>query len=129
MNQSWMRVQRAAVVWPLDRVPEDLAHSGCIRPHHRRYACGQKAARKAEPLQHAGARKVDIHRIFEDHVDHREAERRCRANRAHMRQPLQVHSERIGDLVFDLLRTAALPLGEDDDLVLAQVGDRVDRRM
>jgi hypothetical protein len=120
-------VQRAAVVRPLDRVPEDLAHSGCIRPHHRRYARGQKAAREAEPLQHARARKVDVHRVFEDDVDHREAEGRRRAHRAHMRQPLQVDGERIGDLVFHFLRTAALPLGEDDDLVFAQVGNGVDR--
>ena len=122
-------MQRAAVVRALDRVPEDLAHAGCIRPHHRRDARGQKAAGKAEPLQHAGARKVDVHRILEDHVDHREAECRGRANRAHMRQPLQVHGERIGDLVFDFLRTAALPVGEDDHLVLAQVGNGVDGRV
>jgi hypothetical protein len=46
-----------------------------------------------------------------------------------MRQPLQVHGQRIGDLVFDFLRAAALPLGEDDHLVFAQVGDGVDGRV
>ena len=82
------RVKRAAVVRPFDRVPEDLAHAGCIRAHHRRDACGQKAACEAEPLQHAGSRKVNVHRIFKDDVDHREAEGGSRANRAHMRQAL-----------------------------------------
>ena len=46
-----------------------------------------------------------------------------------MRQPLQVHGERVGNLVFDFLRAAPLPLGEDDDLVLAQVGNGVDGRV
>ena len=41
-------------------------------------------------------------------------------------QALQVDRERIGDLVLDLLRAAARPVGKDDDLVLAQVGDGID---
>jgi hypothetical protein len=44
-------------------------------------------------------------------------------------RPLQVHGERIGDLVFDLLRAAARPVGKDDHLVFAEVGDRVDGRV
>jgi len=43
------------------------------------------------------------------------------------RQPLQIGSERVSNLVFHLLWTAALPVGEDDHLVVAQVGDRIDR--
>ena len=122
-------MKRAAVVRTLDRIPEDLAHSGCVRPHHRRHACGQKAARQAEPLQHACAREIDVHRILEDHVHHREAERGRRANRAHMRQTLQVHSQRIGNLVFHFLRTAPLPLGKHNHLVFAQIRNRVDGRV
>ena len=52
-----------------------------------------------------------------------------RPHRLHPRQPLQVHRERIGDLVLDFPRAAAHPVGEDDDLVLRQVGDGVDRRV
>src|ERR1035437_2034815 len=122
-------VKRTAVVGALDRVPVDLAHSGCVRPHHRRHAGGQKAARQAEPFQHTGPREVDVHRVLEDDVDHRKAEGRRRADGAHVRQPLQVHGERVGNLVFNFLRTAALPLGEHDDLVFAQVGNGIDRRV
>ena len=73
-------VKRAAVVGTFDRVPEDLAYAGRIRPHHRYDARRQEAAGQAQPLQHAGAREVDVHRVFEDHVHHREAEGRGRAH-------------------------------------------------
>ncbi len=41
--------------------------------------------------------------------------------------PWRLTESGIGDLVLDLLRAAAHPVGEDDHLVLGQVGDRVDR--
>ena len=40
-------VQRAAVIRALHRVPEHLAHSGCVGAHHGRHICGQKAACEA----------------------------------------------------------------------------------
>jgi GTP-sensing pleiotropic transcriptional regulator CodY len=43
--------------------------------------------------------------------------------------PLQLQGQRVGDLVLDLARAAAHPVGEDDDLVLAQVGDGVHGRV
>ena len=43
--------------------------------------------------------------------------------------PWSLSDSGIGDLVLDLLRAAAHPVGEDDDLVLAQVGDGVHRRV
>ena len=43
--------------------------------------------------------------------------------------PCSLRDKRIGDLVLDFARTAAHPIGEDDDLVLAQVGDGIDRRV
>jgi len=87
------------------------------------------SSRKAKPLQHARSRKVDVHRVLEDDIHHRKAEGRRRADGAHVRQPLQVYCKWIGDLVLHFLRTAPLPLGEDDNLVFAEVGNRVDRRV
>ena len=73
-------------------------------------------------------REVLIHVVFEDDVDHREAERGLRADDAHAGQALQVHRERVADLVFDFLRAVAGPVGEHDDLVVGEIGNRVDRR-
>ena len=44
-------------------------------------------------------------------------------------QPAQAQRQRVGHLVFDLARPVPLPRGEDDHLVLGQVGNRVDRRL
>ena len=41
--------------------------------------------------------------------------------------PWRFDREGISDLVFDLLRAAAHPVGEDDHLVLGEVGNRIDR--
>jgi hypothetical protein len=43
--------------------------------------------------------------------------------------PCSFERQGIGDLVLDLARAAAHPVGEDDDLVFAQVGDRVHGRV
>ena len=43
--------------------------------------------------------------------------------------PWRLDGQRVGDLVLDVLRRAAGPVGEDDDLLLADVGDGVDRRV
>ena len=50
-----------------------------------------------------------------------------RADRLHARRARQADRQRIGDLIFDILRRAAGPVGEHDDLLLADVGNGVDR--
>ena len=45
----------------------------------------------------------------------------------HAGQALQVHRERISDLILDFLRTAPRPIGEDDHLVFAQVRNGIHR--
>jgi len=40
----------------------------------------------------------------------------------------QIHGEGIADLVLDFLRAVARPVGEDDDLVVGEIRDGVDRR-
>ena len=44
----------------------------------------------------------------------------------HAGKSLQIDRQRIGDLIFHFLRTSARPVGENDDLVLAEIGDGVD---
>ena len=120
---------RVAVgVAALQRVPVDLAQRRRVGAERRLNAFGQRAGRQAvELLQHPGARPVELDVLLEDHVDRREAEERVAADRLHARHAQQGDGQRIGDLVFDVLRRAAHPLGEDDLLVLADVGDRVGR--
>ena len=47
----------------------------------------------------------------------------------HTREPLQARRERIRHLVFDLLRTAAHPVGIDEHLVFREIGNRVHGRL
>src|SRR5207245_2220610 len=82
----------------------------------------------AEPFEHARTGEVIIDLVLEDDRDECEAEHRVRADGPHAGQALKVDRERIGDLVFDLLRTPSRPVGEDDDLVFAEVRDGVHRR-
>ena len=116
------------IAFPLDRVPEDVAHAGGVRPQRGHHAGGKGLRQEIEPFEDAGAREVEIHRILEDHVDHREPERGRRADDTDAGKTLEAHGERIRDLVLDLLRRAARPVGEDDDLVVAEIGDGVDWR-
>ena len=115
------------VALPLDRVPEDVADAGGVRAERRHDARRQRLRDQVQPLQHPRAGEVEVDRVLEDDVDHREAKGRGRPHHAHAGQPLEADRERVGDLVLDLLRRAARPVGEDDHLVVRQIGDGVDR--
>ena len=129
MNQSCrLRRSRRDSGGALDRVPEDVADARRVRAE-RRHDAGRQALRdEAHALEDARAGEVQVHVVVEDDVDHREAERRLRADDANAGEALQVHRQRIADLVFHFLRAVTRPVREDDDLVVREVGNRVDRR-
>ena len=102
----------------LDGVPEHMPHAGCVRPERRGHAGRQALRYETHALEHARPGEVEIHVVLENHVDHRESERGLRPDDAHPCESLQIRSERIGDLVLDLLRAVSWPVGEDDDLVV-----------
>ena len=112
----------------LDGVPEDLSQGGGVGRQVRGHALGQKRTRQRQAFEHALAGKIEIDVVLEDQGDHREVELRRGAHGLDPGQPLQLERQRVGDLVLDLLGAAAGPVGPDDDLVLGEVGDRVDRR-
>ena len=113
----------------LDGVPEDLADGRGVGGQVGHDPFGQEGAGQGQPLQHALAGEVEVDVVLEDDGDHREVELRGRAHGLDAGQPLELERQRVGDLVLDLPRAAAHPVGEDDDLVLAQVGDGVHRRV
>ena len=81
-----------------------------------------------QPLEHARTREVVVHVVAENHREQREAEHALRTHGLHAREPLELRRERIRHLVFDLAWRAAFPIREDDDLVFAEVGDRIHGR-
>ncbi len=118
--------QRLAIA--LDGVPEHLAHARRVRPERRHRALGHPRRHEAEPLEHARASEVQIHVVFEDDVDPREAEGRLRADDPDAGEAAQVDRQRVADLVLDFLRAVPGPVGEHDHLVVREIGDRVDWR-
>ena len=129
MNQSCrLRRSRRDSVGLSTRVPEDVPDARRVRAKRRRDAGRQALGDETHALQDAGAREVQIDVVVEDDVDHREAERRLGADDANAGETLQVHRQRIADLVFHLLRAVTRPVREDDDLVVREVWNRIDGR-
>ncbi len=125
--------QIVAAVWRELRVNVEIilvnpAETGRIRAEHRRDPGGHRAAEIIQPLQHARPREIIVNLVIENNRDEREAEHGIGADGLHARESLQIHRERICDLILDLLRAAPRPVGEHDDLVFAQVGNRIHRR-
>jgi hypothetical protein len=116
------------VILRLQRVPEDVADAGALGAETRSDAIGQQRADVVQSLEHARACPVDVDVVIEDDVDEREAEHRLRAHGFEVRQSLKIRCERICDLIFDELRRTPRPVDVDDDLVVGDVGDRVERR-
>ena len=112
----------------LDRVPEHVADAGRVWSERRRDARGQALRDEAHAFEDASPREVQLHVVLEDDVNHREAERGLRPDHPYTGEPLEVRGERVRDLVLDLLRAVPGPVREDDDLVVGEIGNRVDRR-
>jgi hypothetical protein len=112
---------------PLHRVPEDVPDSRGVRAQGGHDARGQALGQQVEAFEHARARKVEVDPILEDHVDHGEAEGRGGADHPDTGQALEAHGQRIRDLILNFLRRATGPVGEDDHLIVGEIGDRVDR--
>jgi len=119
-------IEAEAAPGTLECVPVDLAKAGGIRAETGGHAGGQHLLSDVELFQQTRPAPVEIVLVIEDHVDHGEAEHREGADRLEAGRTLQHGGERVGDLVFDVLRRTAGPVGEDELLVLADVRDGVD---
>ena len=114
---------------PFDRVPENLAERRGVRRQVRDDPLRQKRAGQCQPLGNALAGEVEVDVVLEDDIDHREVEFARRPHAFDARQALQVDRQRIRDLIFDLARAAAHPIGEHDHLIFGEIGNGVDRRV
>ena len=112
-----------------ERVFENPADAGRVRADHRIHAFRQRAAHRVQIFDHARARPVDVGAVLENDVDERFAEHRFAADEFHFRRGDEDGGNRIGDLVFDQIGRAAFPIGVDDDLHVAQVRNRIERRV
>src|SRR5207249_4796647 len=108
------------------RVPVDLARGGRVGGEARHDTGRQGVAEAGESFGDLPAGGFRAGRVVEDDADHREADVAGGADDAHGGQALELERQRVGDLVLDLAGTVAGPVGEDDDLVLAQVGNGID---
>ena len=105
-----------------------MTHTRRVRTERWNHPSGQRLRHEAHALEHPGSREVEVDVVFKDDVDHREPEGRLRPDDANTGEALEVDGQRVGDLVLDFLRAVACPVGEDDDLVVGQVRNGIDRR-
>src|SRR5262249_33517447 len=84
---------------------------------------------ETQSLEDSGPREIHIDIVFENDVDHREAEGGRGAHRLYPGQALQIDGEGIRDLVLHFLWTSPGPVREYDDLILTQVGNGIDVRL
>ena len=117
---------REVEAFALDGVPENLPERRGIRADDGRDAGRQALLRDVHSLDDARACPVVIHLVFEDDEDHREAEARHAADGLYSRRAGEARGQRIGDLIVHVLGRAAGPVGEDDDLLFADVRDGID---
>ena len=111
------------------RVLEDPADAGRIRPELRRHPGRQVALGGAEVFEHPRTCPVDIGPVLENNVNVGGAEHRKTAHDLSLGYRQHGRGQRVGDLVLDDL--GRLPgIGRvDDDLDVGEVGQRIKRRL
>ena len=116
----------ALFVAAFQRVPEYLPQGRGIWSQGRLDALGQQTGRQTiELFEDAGARPVEIDFFGKNHIDARKAKHRRAADRLDARHAQKRRGQRIGHLIFHVLRRATRPLAEDDLLVLADIWNRI----
>ena len=115
------------VAGPLQGEGVDLPHRGRVRSQPRRHARRQEVAELTEAFEYAVAAGVEVPFFFEDEVHVARAVKRQAAHGDDPRQALQLARQPRRHLPLDVLWALAGPFGPDDDLIVAQVRDRVDR--
>ena len=103
----------------------DLAHGGGIGAEAGVDAGREEAAQLREAFEDAGAALVEIAALLEDDVEVTRAVEGHAADGLDAGETLEFAGEAGGDLLVHVLRALAGPLGPDDDLVVAEVGERI----
>jgi hypothetical protein len=111
-----------------ERVLENPADAGRVRTDHWIHAFRERAADRVQIFDHARARPIDVGPVLKNHVDERLPEHRFAPNEFHFRRGDELGRNRIGDLVFDQVGGASFPVGVDNHLRVAQVGNGIERR-
>ncbi len=86
------------------RVPENLTYAGRIGTKRWNHTFWQLLGHEIQPFQYACSGPVQINVVFEDDINHREAECGTGANDTHAGQTLKISDQRIGHLIFYFLR-------------------------
>src|SRR5439155_21516190 len=100
-----------------------------VGPDHRVHALGQGPANRIQIFNDARTRPVDIGTVLKNDVNKRFPEHRFAPDKFHFRRGDKDRGNRICDLVFNQVGRATLPIGVNDDLHVAQVWNRVERRV
>ncbi len=87
----------------------------------------EPAAQAVQVLDHPRARPVEVGPVVEDHVHQAHAEEGVAAHRLRARHLQHLGRDRVGDLILDDLRGLLGEVGLDDDLDVAEVGERLER--
>ena len=119
------RVGRVA----LDQVLVDLAERGRDRAERRVEAVGDAAARLEHPLADQLPREVDRHGVVEDDGHDRQPGLGDGADLLGARHAHDRGLDGVGDALLDLGGGEARRFGDHDDLVVGQVGERLDRQV
>ncbi len=109
-------------------VLEDPAEARRVGPQLGLRVLRQAREHAGEVLERARAGPVDVGVVVEDDVDERVAEVGEAADGPDVGRAEHGGDDRVGDLRLDEVG-AAVPARVDDDLVLAEVGDRVERHV
>ena len=112
----------------LQSVPVNLSQGSGIRTQRRCHVFRQRTGRQRIQLfKYPRAAPVKFHIFIKNNVDAGQAENRVTANGFYTRYSQQRSGQRVGYLVLDILRRTAGPVGVNNLLVFANIGNGIHR--
>ena len=120
-------VQSHATFGRLKHVVVDLTEPRRIGSQLRNHTLGQLGCGGPELFGHPAAGPVEIDRVLERDLHKAVTEHAFAADRIRTRNGQQRNAERIRHLIFDIFGRTSRPRRQHNDLVLADVRNRIDR--
>src|SRR5205823_8610501 len=84
---------------------------------------------RVEIFDDAGTGPIDVGAVFKNYIDERLAEHRFAPDKLHFRRGNKSSRNRVRELVFHQIGRASLPIGINDYLNVAQIGNRIERSL
>src|SRR4030088_213595 len=112
-----------------ERVLVNPTNASGVRSDDRIDTFWQGTSHRVQIFDYSRPGPINVRTILKDDVNERFTEHRFTANKFNLRRRNKFGRDRVGNLIFNQVGRTAFPIGINNDLNVAQIGNRIERSL